>query len=327
MINHNNTARIIVNLARLVLGLALVALALVNVDWSKLTGVFSSVEIPWLVVGIFSVLTSLGLKVARWGWLVKISGQKLDWPVVLRAFFTGQAANIVFPFRGGEAIRVGIAWAGQKSAKPAILISVLLEKYLDLLFLFIAALFTILWLPPTQVEWVKTILALAVILASLFLILLILGGSWLWRKILSRLPESSQKRRPIIWLTSAVQGLRHIRSWRAGLTALSITSLIWVNMTLTNLFFFQSIHLETSLPAALLVVVAVYIGMIPALMPGNFGPFYLAVQLALQPFTIPSETAAGFAILLHAVVTTAPLLIAGVVYLLPFRSAQGSEVV
>jgi uncharacterized membrane protein YbhN (UPF0104 family) len=69
----------------------------------------------------------------------------------------------------------------------------------------------------------------------------------------------------------------------------------------------------------MLVVVAVYIGMIPALMPGNIGPFYLAVQLALQTFPIPIESATVFAVLLHAIVTITPLLIAGIVFVLPFR--------
>jgi hypothetical protein len=79
-------------------------------------------------------------------------------------------------------------------------------------------------------------------------------------------------------------------------------------MWLTNLMLFTSLGLPLGATAGGLVLVLVYIGLLPALMPGNIGPFYFFASLALVPFGILHETAITYAILLHALVTLPPLL-------------------
>ena len=56
------------------------------------------------------------------------------------------------------------------------------------------------------------------------------------------------------------------------------------------------------------MLVLVYIGLFPALMPGNVGPFYFFAGLALVPFGVLHEQAIIFAVVLHAIVTIPPLL-------------------
>jgi uncharacterized membrane protein YbhN (UPF0104 family) len=68
-----------------------------------------------------------------------------------------------------------------------------------------------------------------------------------------------------------------------------------------------------------LVLISVYIGLLPALMPGNIGPFYFFARLAILPFGILNDQAFVFAVILHAIVTLPPLL-GGVISLLIVHS-------
>jgi len=66
-----------------------------------------------------------------------------------------------------------------------------------------------------------------------------------------------------------------------------------------------------------LVLIFVYIGVLPALMPGNIGPFTYFAQLALLPFAVEMTSAVAFGVLLYGIVNLPPLLIAGVMLLNP----------
>jgi hypothetical protein len=59
------------------------------------------------------------------------------------------------------------------------------------------------------------------------------------------------------------------------------------------------------------VLVAVPLGLIPAIMPGDVDPFYLAVELGPSPFGCSLPLAAPWAFLLHAMVMLTPLAGAG----------------
>jgi hypothetical protein len=90
----------------------------------------------------------------------------------------------------------------------------------------------------------------------------------------------------------------------------------------TNLALLRALSLAAGAGPAALVLVAVHLSLIPALMPGNVGPFYVAVELGLSIFGCSFESAALYAILLHAVVTLPPLAGAGL-YLVAARGRSG----
>jgi hypothetical protein len=71
---------------------------------------------------------------------------------------------------------------------------------------------------------------------------------------------------------------------------------------------FKSLKLPLGGTAAGLVLILVYVGLLPALMPGNIGPFYFFASLAVSPFGIIHDQAFVFAVVLHAIVTLPPLL-------------------
>ena len=96
-------------------------------------------------------------------------------------------------------------------------------------------------------------------------------------------------------------------------SVVSLSMVIWLVMGVTNWLLFKSLGLSLGWQAAGLVVVLVYVGVLPALMPGNLGPFTYFAQLALLPFAVESSTALAFAVILYVVVNLPVLLLAGII--------------
>ena len=100
------------------------------------------------------------------------------------------------------------------------------------------------------------------------------------------------------------------RGGRIG-SVLGLTLLIWAIMFLTNLTLALGLDLEVPAAAGLLVLVLVYLGVIPGLMPGQVGPFYFFARYSLEQFGVDTAASMVFAVLLHAVVVLTPMLGAG----------------
>lgn len=307
---------------RLLLGVLLLILALRQIDWQAVGMALAQVNPGWLLLALLSFLVTQFIKIMRWGWLAAVPLR--PWlPRLSAAFFLGQAANILLPVRGGEVIRLGWLSAGAK-AEPGLAVSagaaLVLEKYLDMLALLVLLALLLPVLPADLLTRTQNWLLPVGIAASV----LILGSLWLvpllWRTV-----------RPVLqvrfgWNTARVESwlarLSALRSARALLPSAAATLLIWLIMWFTNLLVLRALNLPLTLPGAALSLALIYAGLIPAVMPGNFGPFYFFAMLGLAPYGISTDGQAAFAILLHAMVTLPPLLISGGLLLGPRLGKQ-----
>jgi uncharacterized membrane protein YbhN (UPF0104 family) len=156
----------------------------------------------------------------------------------------------------------------------------------------------------------------------------LLGGRRSWkmmRRLLTRFPTKLFNL-PVKWGDQIVDGLDGLRSPKHLLGSMGLSVIIWGVMLTTNLAMFRTLSLQLPIQAGLLVLVLVHVGLIPALMPGNIGPFYFFARLSLTPFAIATGETVGFAVLLHAVVTLPPLLGAAVYLGLRRKTNQRQEV-
>ncbi len=92
-----------------------------------------------------------------------------------------------------------------------------------------------------------------------------------------------------------------------------------------NLVLFRAVRIPLGGTAGALVLALLMVGLLPAVSPGNIGPFHFFAAMALTPFQVPFDRALAFAILLHAVVTLPPFLLGGVVLLWPGRRRRWNE--
>jgi uncharacterized protein (TIRG00374 family) len=303
---------------RILIGLLFLYFALRGIGWKEIWTRMAGIHAGWLLMALLAVLVGLSLKIIRWGYLLRCYDIPFSSYKILRAFFTGQALNILLPFRGGEVVRLGYI-SQDKKTWISIGVTIGLEKYLDLVALTftIIILMTSFWTQALE-DYRRGLLIGSLILTFGFGLFLFLAPPvWdRWRENRAwQIKPAFHKMQQFFDLL--INGARWIRQLRYSVFPLFLTVLIWLVMWGTNLLLFPALNLPVNLSAAGLVLVFLYIGLLPALMPGNIGPFYFFAQLALKPFSIPLEDASLYAILLHLLVTLPPLLAGGILHLIP----------
>ena len=313
MLQHKRLRSIAFQTIRLLAGVALLVFSLWGVNWGQLAASVGSVSTPWFLLALGSVVVGLCFKTMRWQLFLRNYGLNIPWRRVFEAYFVGQSANIVLPTRGGELVRLGLLSAQNPSGAPQVAATIALEKFLDLIALSFMAVGVAAYLPIEKALWVREWLLPLSGFASFALVVMIFWGPRIWGliqpKILTRAPAWVRKIAQL--LDRFIESSLWLRDARRLLPAVLLTALIWVVMWGTNMLLFRSLDLELPPVAGGLVLVFIYLGLLPALMPGNIGPFYFFAQLAVQPFSISDEKALAFAILLHAIVTLPPLLVGG----------------
>jgi uncharacterized membrane protein YbhN (UPF0104 family) len=301
---------------KILIGLGLFYLSVHGIQWSDLIIGIRSADLVWLIVAILFVLFGLFLKIYRWAIFIRNYQIPAGSGRLFRAYFVGQAANIVLPFRSGELIRIGY-FADQPHQLAEVASTIVLEKYLDLVALTICGIVISLKVSIDNLLNLRGVLLPLSMMLTVFLLLVILYGPRVWGKIRTRswIPDNIRA-----WLDRLVEVSQWLRKPQQVMPGIGLTILIWVVMWSTNLILFRSLGLSLGGMAAGLVLTLVYVGLFPALMPGNVGPFYFFTRLALSPFGINPEEAIIFAVVLHAIVMLPPLLAGGISLLVPQKS-------
>lgn len=302
------------NILKIIAGFAFLFLAIYHTDWKIFKSAIIHINYGLLLAAFVSVLAGLTIKVVRWSILLRNYGIKLPLYRLISAYFIGQAANIVMFIRGGEVLRIGWMHSRGKDDLIHITATVAFEKYLDLIMLVVVMMIVTPNLPNVAVERLNKLSPwLAGISFLLFAIILLCP--WLWKKITLRWAFSGWPGKVQIKINQFINASLWLRKPERLLPAFSISIAIWMMMALTNILLFRALDIYPGWQASGLVLVLVYIGVLPALMPGNIGPFTYFAQLALIPFGIEPSTALAFAVLLYGIVTIPPLIIAGIMLL------------
>lgn len=304
-------------LVRLVLGIVLLALAVREVDWLRLASSLNGAMSDGVLLALLTIFLTMFIKIGRWRLLLSGLGvQPRSWLRLGGAFLVGQAANIVLPFRGGDVARIG--WLSLDDQQDVILttLSVALEKYLDL----IGLLGLLLWLGPLlPVDLIERsrnwMLPLCVAATGLLVGSLWVGPPiWRWLRGRIEMRASNEPDRLKPWLARMdrwMSGPARLADLRVIVPLLLVTAVAWVAMLSTNLAVLHALGLPVDLRAGGLVLALAMVGTVPALMPGNVGPFYFFAMLGLVPFGIAEQDRVAFAVLLHALVVLPPLVLGG----------------
>ena len=314
----NRETKPIALIIKTIVGISFLLISIMGIDWEQLKTSINTIHAGWFFSVILAVVIGLVLKILRSYMFMKNFGLHLSYGRVTEAFFLGQALNIISPTRSGDIFRIGYLSAEKPAMIAQVTAAVGVEKFLDLLTLTAVCLGVAVYLPLENMSWVRHWLLPLRALASLALCGIIFFGPGIWqrtRNVLSRC-RGAWVHKGIALVDQLVQSSLWLRDYSLLVPAILLTTLIWAVMWATNLLLFRGLALQVPLAAGGLVLVLVYIGVLPALMPGNIGPFYFFAQQGVIPFGASAEKALVFAIVLHAVVTITPLLASAVSMLL-----------
>jgi uncharacterized membrane protein YbhN (UPF0104 family) len=294
------------------LGLILAIWAVWHLNWGVLVDSLRHIHLIWVAATIVLFLLGLGLKLVRWRWLLADLAPRVSWLALARALFLGQAVNIIGLGRFGEVARVVSLRQDARISGVGIATSVVAEKLLDLVFLGLAGGWWVLLLlrPPSQINVTQFLLtgaasALAVGLFAWF-------GQSALRWLQARLDRWD---RPAgRWLaprtTAMADGLKGLtRHGQLG-RGLLLSLVIWGVMVLTNLALLLAFDLPFSGRLALSVLVLGLLGVAANLTPANIGPEHWAIMFGLTLFGVLPSVALAYALVLHAIVSIVPLILA-----------------
>ena len=91
---------------------------------------------------------------------------------------------------------------------------------------------------------------------------------------------------------------------------MALSGIIWAVMILTDLLLLGALRLPMTIPLAISVVLWGHIGVAARLTPANIGSHHAAITFGLMLVGIERSSAFSYAVILHALVTLLPLLIA-----------------
>lgn len=288
-----------------------------KIDWLPVFQVLTALDWKWGALSVLCFFFTLGMKIIRWRVLLRLVGgnsQMITLRDLVAPFFVGQAVNIIMPFRGGEALR--LSWLGMKDKRLMLpgVFSVLLEKWEDLLFLSLLSFA----LGPWASKWINfpPIFSWFIIGIVLFILGISFWGIRFFK--LQDIPFIPKSIREI--LESEIGGAQYrlkltVNHLNVGFLSICYSVLIWGSMVLTNLFALRALFLPMDVRIAVTILVFVYVALVPALIPGNIGPFHGAVVLGMSLFQIPLAQSLSFAVLLHGIVTVPPLLFSALIIL------------
>lgn len=298
-------------------GLALLLLAIRNVQLSQVIGTLSQADPLLLTAALASNLIMSFLKAVRWRLLFFPRQSKLRLSKFFSALLIGQTTNAVLPARLGEVARIYVIGETEGLSKILALCTVVIEKLLDslMLLLFLAILLLLLPLP----DWLgRSQVAAAIALGALLVAALWIAQNGdkprrLAAALIRYLPPPVVQRmeRPLQLVTDSLDVLGHEG---IPLQLLGISLGIWIISTLTNFLTLKALGIEVPLWTSPLLLVVLQTGSSIPSSPGKIGVFHYLSILTLTWLGVDKSSALGYALVLHLLVY-APMITLGTLFI------------
>ncbi|RME43467.1 MAG: UPF0104 family protein [Chloroflexi bacterium] len=283
--------------------------------WKAVWQALRAVDARFLAVALLAVIVSPVVRAYRWRLLLFPRHQDLTYLSLLRALLIGQMLNTMVPAKAGELVRIQVLARRQYRNRIRILGSIVLEKWLDMMFQLALSVVALLIIPaPPWFRDARATLGLAsllFLLTAFFALRYRVAVSTWSEHIIQRFPEAwhNRLRRAV---ASALASLHVLRYTGIGLQLL-ILSLISLSLSVavnTTVMLALGIRLPVAVSAFLLVALSLGITIPSA--PTNLGIFHLICVLTLGLFGVASELALSYAVLLHVTVFLPPIVLGGV---------------
>ncbi len=264
--------------------------------WRTLQGGRLWVLLPFLaVLGLFFVSNA-----QRWGWMLRPFG-RFSVPVLMPSMMIGFAANNVLPLRLGELIRAYLLAKDQGLAKSGVLMSLVLERLLDLigiLVIYVAALALVPLAPPgfRASAWLAAAAVLGLGSALAAFVLLPRTTDRLWRWLAAWLPAALRERGSI-YLAQFEKALLPMRQPATAVLLLGYSIARWLLAVVLAWLAIYAYAGSLPLPVAMITLgITAFAVALPSA-PGFVGPMQAAFVFALTPFGIAQEAALAASLL------------------------------
>lgn len=285
-----------------VLAGAFLAFFLRGLDLREITRQLAAADARWLGTSVALGIGTFLFRALRWTWLLRPVARVRFYPAFVATGF-GFAMNNL-PGKVGEVLRPALLARSEKLPFSPLLASVVLERVFDgaavIFFFVIAAATGIPNMRGTAKLLVPALLLLVLVGVVVFSVFRRKETERFLEKLWRRLPVKFQPRART-FAETFVDGFASLKDPKLLLLVTAGSLVMWLIIQLQIYSVLRAFHLELPFSASFVVTAAAVLGlMFPT--PGGLGSYHLAVQLALTDvYGVPKDTAAGVALLAHAI--------------------------
>lgn len=301
----------------------IVYLAFRRIDLKLLIAHLQHANYLYILPIVAIIFVSMALRSIRWGYLLRPI-KKVSFTSLFESMMISFMANNVLPARMGDIMRAYIIGSNEQITKGAAFATVVVERLFDgLTILGILAVFVaFVHLPSEEISFKKGLLVGAyitmVICGVALAIVVIIKAKTNWSHALvlfiTRPLSRRVAKRGVASIISFKEGLRSLEDKEIMAICLFYSLVIWGLFAYSIYLIGLAFGVELSVPALLLVLLAICLVMMIPSTPGHIGPYHAAVAYALNLYHIPLEKALSLSIVFHAV-NYIPVTLAGLLYL------------
>jgi len=287
-------------------------LALRQVDVVSLGKAFATIN--YIPVLLCAGALALGIMLRALRWRVIAGFPSTEQHNFSRATNLGVLANLIFPGRAGEFIRVITLAKLSRSSLPGPLASALIDRLIDV-FVLLASASVLYWLFPISTlinKWLTVFFVMGCIIT--LLIVLYARSTGMGDAFIARLAKRWLQRWPLkpeVFLSELRCEFRRLLSSWLSIELLFLAALILCVDYGAIAALLQAFALSLPVEAPLLLWVFLAAGSALPSAPGYVGVYQVAAVWALSLFTVSAPTAVAIATVLQIITLAVALIMAG----------------
>lgn len=285
-------------------------------EWQDFFENLMFIDWRWVGPAIAFDILSYVCQAARWNYVLRPLGA----PSLFRstqAIYVGLFTNEILPLRGGEFARAYLIhhWTGLRYSVT--LSSVAIERLLDGLWLAAGFAVTVMFVPlPPMIADGAKVLGIVVLAAVALLVAVLAEGL----KVTHALERTHAGQRRLLssvlhGVDRLFEGLQAIGHSASLYYAAAMTFILLITQILAVWAMMKAFGLDFSFWIAAAVLFILHLGTAIPNAPANIGSYQVSCVAALLLFGVDKATAAGFSLVMFAILTV-PLLVLGLLALL-----------
>ncbi|WP_370090073.1 lysylphosphatidylglycerol synthase transmembrane domain-containing protein [Ekhidna sp.] len=300
------------------LAAALLYLVFRNIDWVEFWDRARSVDYSWVILSILLSIVAYVARAYRWNILLEPLGYNLKTSRTTLAVLIGYLANLALP-RLGELTRCGVLKRNDNVEVPAALGSVVTERIIDVLTLFLLILVSLIVESDRLLQFLSSAYRDLNIPSYLVISLIGIGGIGIVALVLFLRKQDKLKGKVAEIVKGFVSGLLSLKSIQRPVGFLLSTAVLWIVYFLMSYIIIFSLpetaHLGVGAGFMLLITGGIALS-IPV--QSGFGTYHGMIAGMLLLYSVDETTGVFLATLLHTSQILAVALFGSIALIISF---------
>jgi glycosyltransferase 2 family protein len=285
---------------------ALFILFLSRLDLAKVSDALVGVSWGWVILAALLNMFNTWVEAFRWKLILSSIKKKAHHHVAFAGILVGVVGNVLLPLKVGDAARAYFVSRKEGIYFASTLSSVILDRMVDITsFLVLVSITLVFFNLQLSFKHINILILLALVAILLTFFVLIKFGRKLKLKFKKRFSQAIVEQ-----INRFAVGLSALRDAKILLPTIILSAISWGMKSGIVWLMFKAFGFKLPLFSAITTLILINLGISILNTPANFGGFEFSAVAALHLFSIESELAVSYAVVLH-LVEVVPIVLMG----------------